>query len=118
MIISFDIDVQVVCVKGDGAVMWTDNGGSITDSDWIGALKGERVSSKLQFTSNSSAKALSDKFTGVLLSDECSHNMVFDCTALEEMAVLHPKWLAKSIHVITANNTGISGSDELREEVS
>eukprot|EP00519_Triparma_laevis_P004295 CAMPEP_0182514406 /NCGR_PEP_ID=MMETSP1321-20130603/35688_1 /TAXON_ID=91990 /ORGANISM="Bolidomonas sp., Strain RCC1657" /LENGTH=903 /DNA_ID=CAMNT_0024721601 /DNA_START=227 /DNA_END=2935 /DNA_ORIENTATION=- len=117
MIISFDIDVQVVCVKGDGAVMWTDNGGSITDSDWIGALKGERVSSKLQFTSNSSAKALSDKFTGVLLSDECSHNMVFDCTALEEMAVLHPKWLAKSIHVITANNTGISGSDELREEL-
>ncbi|GMH82745.1 hypothetical protein TL16_g09366 [Triparma laevis f. inornata] len=117
MIVSFDIDVQVVCVKGDGAIMWTDNGGSITDSDWIGALKGGKAKSSLQFMQSGDSKALSDKFSGVLLSDECSHNMVFDCTALETISKLHPGWLAKSIHVITANNTGISGSDELREEL-
>jgi aspartokinase/homoserine dehydrogenase 1 len=54
----------------------------------------------------------------ILISDECAHHVIFDCTADPAVAALHAKWLRDGVHVVTANNTGLSGSQALRTEIA
>ena len=52
-----------------------------------------------------------------VLSEDIAHTIIFDCTGNETVGRHHPTWLRQGIHVITANNTCLSGPRELREEV-
>jgi homoserine dehydrogenase len=41
----------------------------------------------------------------------------FDCTADETIGAKHTEWLKKGVHVVTANNTALSGSKETRQRL-
>jgi aspartokinase/homoserine dehydrogenase 1 len=53
-----------------------------------------------------------------LLSDECAHHVIFDCTADPAVSAWHADWLREGIHVVTANNTGLSGTKAQREAIA
>jgi len=59
-----------------------------------------------------------DSFIGHLISDECAHHVVFDCTAEDVVGQHHANWLQAGVHVVTANNTGLAGSREQRDAIS
>uniref|UniRef100_A0A7S4K295 ACT domain-containing protein n=1 Tax=Odontella aurita TaxID=265563 RepID=A0A7S4K295_9STRA len=50
-------------------------------------------------------------------ADEVAHSVIFDCTAEERVGRLHPSWLDSDVHVVTANNTALSGPRKLRRDV-
>jgi len=52
-----------------------------------------------------------------MLSGNTSHMIIFDCTSFDQVSKYHPSWLRSHIHVITANNTGLSGSYNLRSDI-
>ncbi len=41
----------------------------------------------------------------------------FDCSADETIGSMHIEWLKKGVHVVTANNTALSGSVEMRQKI-
>jgi homoserine dehydrogenase len=41
----------------------------------------------------------------------------FDCSADEAIGTNHVEWLKRGVHVVTANNTALSGSSELRQKI-
>jgi bifunctional aspartokinase / homoserine dehydrogenase 1 len=59
-----------------------------------------------------------DAFTTHLVSDECAHHVIFDCTSEEALGKCHAQWLNAGIHVVTANNTGLAGPQEQRNAIS
>lgn len=52
-----------------------------------------------------------------LVREDCAHHVIFDCTNSVEASRFHPQWLTRGFHIVTANNTGISGSKEIRDEI-
>jgi aspartokinase/homoserine dehydrogenase 1 len=52
-----------------------------------------------------------------LVREECSDHIIFDCTNEEEVGNCHADWLRASVNVVTANNTGLSGSKEQRDDI-
>jgi aspartokinase/homoserine dehydrogenase 1 len=58
-----------------------------------------------------------DQMMDMLVRDDCAHHVIFDCTNDVEASRFHPQWLSQGVHVVTANNTGISGSKEIRDEI-
>jgi aspartokinase/homoserine dehydrogenase 1 len=52
-----------------------------------------------------------------LISKDCAHTVVFDCTADQRVANEHPRWLQAGVHVVTANSKGLSGPRELRNAI-
>lgn len=59
-----------------------------------------------------------DSFVGHLISDECAHHVIFDCTSEEVIGTYHAKWLHAGVHVVTANNRGLASSREQRDAIS
>lgn len=53
-----------------------------------------------------------------VISEDNGYNVIFDCTADDNVSLCHPDWLADGIHVITANNKGLSGDKALRESIA
>jgi len=53
----------------------------------------------------------------LLFRSECTSHAIFDCTNSEEVGRFHAEWLRAGIDVITANNTGLSGPKEQREDI-
>ena len=71
--------------------------------------------------SNSMVKAVDGGVSGMskcLISEDVAHTVIFDCTADESIGEQHPEWLKAGVHVITANNKGLSGSRELRDAIA
>jgi aspartokinase/homoserine dehydrogenase 1 len=136
MRVSFDIDVQVVNVHDTTKMMSMSNGGSITAKDWEPNLaspksKGGKASASAAVPSSSSSSSdsgitvvsdttenLGEFMADSLLRDDCAHTIIFDCTADSSVAKCHPKWLSRGVHVVTANNKGLSGDEELRRELA
>mmetsp|Transcript_17187 Transcript_17187/g.34227 ORF Transcript_17187/g.34227 Transcript_17187/m.34227 type:complete len:961 (+) Transcript_17187:728-3610(+) len=58
------------------------------------------------------------EFSSHLVSNACAHTIIFDCTADGTVAEFHAEWLVAGIHVVTANNRGLSGPRALREAIS
>ena len=58
-----------------------------------------------------------DQMMDMLVREDCAHHVLFDCTNDVEASRFHPKWLLQGVHVVTANNTGISGSKEIRDDI-
>lgn len=50
-------------------------------------------------------------------SEDWAHTVIFDCTAEEVGGELHAEWLNAGIHVVTANSTGLAGSEETRAAI-
>jgi hypothetical protein len=63
---------------------------------------------------NSSCHNLSS-LLGTLFRTDCSHHVIFACTNDTEASKFHPDWLSAGVHVVTAKNSGLSGTIELRE---
>jgi len=58
-----------------------------------------------------------DVISDFVYSEVCAHNIIFDCTADENIGKKHIEWLKRGIHIVTANNTALSGPKEIRDEI-
>jgi bifunctional aspartokinase / homoserine dehydrogenase 1 len=47
----------------------------------------------------------------------CTNHILFDCTNDVTIGTLHAGWLRNQVDVVTANNTGLSGSKEQRRDI-
>lgn len=59
-----------------------------------------------------------DKFLDHLFRKECPHHVIFDCTGDPHVGKLHANWLRAGVNVVTANNTGLSGPRDQRDDIS
>lgn len=58
-----------------------------------------------------------EQFSHQVFSEDCAHTIIFDCTGDVQVSAKHAEWLGSGIHVVTANNTGLSGSKALRDAI-
>lgn len=54
---------------------------------------------------------------GILYQEECTHHVMFDCTSDSQAGGMHASWLRSGINIVTANNAGLSGSNEQLAEI-
>ena len=128
---KFDIDLQVFTVLDSSADTHivrpkVDNDGqaSVTLKSYkraiaIGTSDNEEASTYDQ--ESSEAIRVEGGLSTVLENlyrEECTNHVIFDCTNDEEAGKYHAKWLRSGVDVVTANNTGLSGSKEQREEIA
>ena len=119
---TFDINLQVCAVlkdsKSSQIVCLQNNNNefdSITPEIYNDTLKRkEPMPDAITVVLEGGIEALSKYVT----SEECAHTVIFDCTADEQVGKYHPIWLSSNIHVITANNTALSGPRSLRSAIS
>jgi aspartokinase/homoserine dehydrogenase 1 len=124
---TFDLDLQVCVVlpnedSTEIVRLKKDDDGS-DDSITIGAFNSAAGIAPSHTTfqderhvATLSAGDLSTIF-GHLFKEECSDHILFDCTNEESVGNWHAKWLRASVNVVTANNTGLSGSKEQRDDI-
>lgn len=127
--LAFEVDLQVCVVLGDG--MTTEfcclkhdcNGGtdSITFSAYneatgVDLSAGTNIPKKAE-TAIAVAGGLSE-FKSRLISKECAHHVIFDCTADDSVGEYHAEWLNANIHVVTANSAGLSGPKWQRDAIA
>jgi aspartokinase/homoserine dehydrogenase 1 len=128
---TFEIDLQVCAVVVDGdkpdIVCLKDDSGedSITLDAFNKATKrSSDTPSAVQFDSKSPedvavlATGGVDSLLANVFREECAHHVVFDCTNDKEASDFHAPWLNAGVHVVTANNMGLSGSKEQRDTIS
>ena len=134
---EFEIDLCVRAVADSGSsldlITLKNLDDKYTDSITIQAynaatggalLLGAPASSSVAFDSSCAKETLTAVQSGGIAaisdyvkSDEIPHSIIFDCTADESVGTKHAEWLGAGIHVITANNSGLSGSKELRQAI-
>ena len=128
---TFDVDVQVCAVlpaaMSQQVVALKRDTDSSTDSITFGAYN--KVCSDKDVTSGPRTVFEDDEegatavdggiasILGLLFRSECTSHVIFDCTNDEKVGAYHAQWLRAGIDVVTANNTGISGSKERRSEI-
>lgn len=128
---TFDLDLQVCVVLPDceekSIVCLKHDTDARSDSITMGAFNEARKS----FASTSeghttfkdekdTAKIVDgglDLVRGYLWRDACTNHVIFDCTNQESVGIRHADWLNTHIDVVTANNTGLSGSKEVRAAI-
>ena len=127
---TFEIDLQVCAVVPSGnsndIITLTNptSNDSISNASYKDAIKnGKPINeSSVKFLGESieiakrlpgGLKALED----LLYQEESTHHVLFDCTSDMEVSKLHAQWLRKGIHIVTANNTGLSGPQQQRDEI-
>lgn len=133
--VAFEVDLQVCAVlansKTSDIVVLENNAGgvnaeSITISEYNektggSFLLGAPATSVEPERMNKVATRLEtgglDGMANFVFSEECPHSIIFDCTGDVDVGNMHAKWLKKGINVVTANNSGLSGSKRLRDEI-
>lgn len=126
----FDIDLQVVAIvpsaASDQIVSLTmdkpESSDSITSMAYKDAMAGGGLSSTVSFKGQPQEIAKVEpggleSMQGVLYQEECTHHVLFDCTSDSQAGKMHSSWLRSNIHVVTANNTGLSGTKEQLDEI-
>ena len=127
----FDIDIQVCAVVPDSEAnqivrLTKDEPGStdsITSMAYKDALSGVSMGgSAVSFKDQTHAIAKMedgglDAIYNVIYQEECTHHVVFDCTSSSAAGQKHAAWLRSGIHIVTANNAGLAGSKEQRDEI-
>ena len=127
----FDIDLQVCAVVPDSAAnrivrLTKDEPGSadsITSSAYKDALDGATMDdSAVSFKGQSHAIARVDSgglgaIYNVIYQEECTHHVVFDCTSSSAAGQKHAEWLRAGLNIVTANNAGLAGPKEQRDEI-
>jgi aspartokinase/homoserine dehydrogenase 1 len=139
LIQTFDIDFQVCAVlkssssieerDGDGGgsdklfVLNTDQSrgrGSITKKLYDSILQPKEGSSEELYDAVEFSTVVRNGISSLLkhlISKDCAHTVVFDCTADQCVANEHPRWLEAGVHVVTANSKGLSGPRKLRDAI-
>ena len=130
---AFEIDLQVCCVvedskKSEIVCLDNDNGeDSITIDAFrtaYAAKEGSPPKRSITFDGKTPADVASFCDSGLeslqtkLFREECAHHIVFDCTNDAEASKYHSQWLTAGIHVVTANNMGLSGSKQERDAIA
>lgn len=128
---TFEVDLQVCVVlpKGDGSelVCLKHDTDASTDSITIGAFN-EVTGARLAGASSTSFQDERDSaklaFGGpaaireYLWRSTCTNHVIFDCTNDKVVGNYHAEWLRAQVDIVTANNTGLSGSVAQRQEIS
>ena len=52
-----------------------------------------------------------------VFSEDNAHSIIFDCTGDVSVGEKHADWLTMGIHIVTANNTALSGSKIVRDAI-
>jgi len=114
---TYDIDIQVCAVmslsQSKEAQLVTLN----EMSNDVVSINNSMLEKRTVQQNIGSTKSDFDSFSQFLVSEDVAHTIIFDCTAEKNVSKEHPKWLEEGIDVITANNTGLSGSTELRAKI-
>jgi len=111
IMMAFDIDVQIIAVANDTRLLYTDNGGSITNEVWAGKEGGGSFREE-------KGQGIVKYLKSHVVCEDSGYNVIFDCTADADVSLCHPDWLTDGLHVITANNMGLSGDRDLRESIA
>mmetsp|Transcript_17245 Transcript_17245/g.32646 ORF Transcript_17245/g.32646 Transcript_17245/m.32646 type:complete len:991 (-) Transcript_17245:1445-4417(-) len=132
---AFEIDLQVCAVlknskTSDIVVLENQLGGvnadSITvveyshhmgDSLLLGASASSVTFEKPPMIGTKLVDGGLQNFSQQVFSEDCAHTIIFDCTGDVHVGAKHAEWLDSGIHVVTANNTGLSGSKALRDAI-
>lgn len=128
---TFEVDLQVVCVvlpKGNEnqlVVLQHDTDGS-ADSITTHAVNEAAgstfaVESHVTFEKPDTTKVVEggpDVLLEYLWRSTCTNHVIFDCTNDSKIGNFHAAWLRAQVDVVTANNTGLSGSKVQRQELS
>jgi bifunctional aspartokinase / homoserine dehydrogenase 1 len=77
----------------------------------ITSFQDERESAKL-------ASGGPEAILEYLWRSTCTNHVIFDCTNDEVVGKFHAEWLRAQVDIVTANNTGLSGSKAQRQEIS
>jgi aspartokinase/homoserine dehydrogenase 1 len=127
---TFDLDLQVcvvlpktdvneiVCLKND-----TDSDAS-AESITLGALKKSMTANdhhaSFQDERNTASKESGgpESLLKHLFRSNCTNHVIFDCTNDETVGAFHAEWIRAQVDVVTANNTGLSGSKEQRKAIA
>ena len=135
---TFDLELQVCVILpktdplGDAVVLKRDlDGGSetISSNDYTLAMMSTQPESteiamnkKTSFEDKESAQLIRsqglDLIPKHLFRSDYANHVIFDCTNDEDAGRCHADWLRAGINVVTANNTGLSGSREQRSEIA
>ena len=124
----FEVDMQVRVIATDGASSdlvclkedYDEHADSIDMSMYTEATF-DASSIMRQETGGSPVTVVSGglaKLKEELVSENCAHHVIFDCTADPAVSAWHAEWLRSGIHVVTANNTGLSGTTEQRDAIA
>lgn len=130
---TFQVDLQVCAVAKDATdtdilFLKSDDGREDGESITMSAVKslaapplessiqfeGKCLNSTIESSKSKDLKPLMD----LLFRGDHAYHMIFDCTNDSSASVFHPEWLNAGIHIVTANNTGLSGSLELRDAIA
>jgi bifunctional aspartokinase / homoserine dehydrogenase 1 len=119
---SFEVDLQVCAVVPGG------------DKSGLVCLQNDTDASADSITMNAYLQAMNPSLTDkagtaklvsggpdnvleYLWRSTCTNHVIFDCTNDESIGMLHAGWLRAQVDVVTANNTGLSGSKVQRREI-
>jgi bifunctional aspartokinase / homoserine dehydrogenase 1 len=128
---TFEIDLQVCTVAMDShdADIFCLQNETSDDSITLGAVRdaqlpsARRSASHISFDTRApggivkSSHGDLEPLLEYLFRFDCAHHVVIDCTNDVEASKYHPTWLEAGVHVVTANNTGIAGSKEVRAAI-
>jgi len=118
---AFDVNLQVCVIlknSSDPDIVTLFNNNNENESISPQAYKD--ALSEIEVGENPLAKTINGGISIVskyLKTDECAHTVVIDCTGEEKVGTYHPLWLDENIHVITANNSALSGPRSLRTDI-
>mmetsp|Transcript_18505 Transcript_18505/g.27968 ORF Transcript_18505/g.27968 Transcript_18505/m.27968 type:complete len:951 (+) Transcript_18505:35-2887(+) len=129
---KFEVDLQVCAVIESGSTnkfvcLKNDNFGcseSITLPAYDMFANGLESSNSGTVTFDKEVEAASvctggmNDFKERLISDDCAHHVIFDCTGEKEVGELHAAWLEGNINVVTANNWGLGGPRRQRDSIT
>jgi bifunctional aspartokinase / homoserine dehydrogenase 1 len=121
---NFEVDLQVCAVVpgGDksGLVCLQNDTDASADSITMNAYLEAMDHSLVEKQQVGTAKLVSggpDSVLEYLWRSACTNHVIFDCTNDESIGMLHAGWLRAQVDVVTANNTGLSGSKLQRREI-
>lgn len=128
---SFDVDLQVCAVapESTNTIIYTlakdPSDDSITMSVLNEQINPNNSNPRISFSSDagnpavcSSDSADLGSFLSAIVRPESANHVIFDCTSDAEASQYHPEWLRAGVHVVTANNKGLSGPKELRDAIA
>ncbi len=127
---TFDVDLQVcsVALGSSDTSFYTlaqePSDDSITVTTLNNSINPNDANSRISFTGTTPLSVASSSkqpdlsgFLATILREESANHVIFDCTSDAEASRFHPNWLKAGVHVVTANNKGLSGPKELRDDI-
>ena len=128
---AFDVDLQVCAVAPESSktkiytLAKDPSDDSITMSALDQMINPHDANPRISFSNGDKAPEVvaseHDDLSGLLntiVRPESANHVIFDCTSDPEASQYHPEWLRAGVHVVTANNKGMSGPKELQDAIA